>query len=160
MRRFRFNLEGVLDLRRQAEQEVRQHLAAALAHRSRLQDQLDAAIDAERSLNEYFRTNRLSVLQMQLQTTHGEHARQRIVDARVQLHHQDEEIGRIRERLVAAAAARTALERLREQRRDEHRRSAQAAEQAELDELAVLRHARASAGPLGAAGAAGVGVAA
>jgi flagellar protein FliJ len=147
---FRFRLERVHWLRRQSERSAQEALAASLGRQ----------LDSERALGE---------LDARIETAHGAEraaaggAGERPLRSGEELVAMEAYLGRLegsraaaaqalrervgqveddRRRLLAAASARQALDRLRGRRLGEHRRAAARAEGAQLDELALAGHRR------------------
>ncbi len=147
-RPFRFRLERVHDIRRQAERGAQEELAAALGREAGGEAALghvDAALaDAREQLRsgaagpgESVPGTELAAANAYLERLAG----RRAVAVRDLNSSRDEVLAR-RLDLQAAARERQALDRLRDRRRAEHDREAQRSESARLDELALVGHRR------------------
>ncbi|HVO54557.1 MAG TPA: flagellar export protein FliJ [Solirubrobacterales bacterium] len=146
---FRFRLERVHWLRQQSERSAQEALAASLRRRldsERSLSELDARIEdahvAEReaaaSGGRVLRSGEeLVAIEVYLGRLRGSRA----AAART-LHEREGEVEVERRRLLAAASARHALDRLRGRRLGEHRREAARREGAQIDELALAAHRR------------------
>jgi flagellar protein FliJ len=147
-RPFRFRLERVHDLRRQAERGAQEELAGALGRQAteeRSLGQVDETIEAAR---ERFRDvasgsddarpgDDLAATNAYLERLAG----RRAVAVR-DLNLSRGEVDRKRSSLELAARERQALDRLRDRRRAEHDREMSRAEGAQNDELALAGHRR------------------
>lgn len=147
-RPFKFRLERVHDLRRQAERGAQEELAGALGRQTteeRSLGQVDETIEAAR---ERFRNvasgdadsrpgDDLAATNAYLERLAG----RRAVAVR-DLNLSRGEVDRKRSSLELAARERQALDRLRDRRRAEHDREMGRAEGAQNDELALAGHRR------------------
>lgn len=145
---FRFRLERVHDIRRQAERGAQEELAGALGRQAteeRSLGQVDATIEAAR---ERFRDvasgtgtaqpgDDLAATNAYLERLAGRRA-VAVRDLNVSLGEVDSK----RSSLELAARDRQALDRLRDRRRAEHDREMSRAEGAHNDELALAGHRR------------------
>lgn len=146
---FRFRLERVHSLRKQAERAAQESLANSLGRHQdgerSLQD-VEATIAAARAASR--RTaheagglpatgSDLQAVDMYLERLSGRRA-----SAVRYLLEREAEVADRRRSLLAAARERQALDRLRGRRRSEHERAAARAEGEQLDELALAVHRR------------------
>jgi flagellar FliJ protein len=145
---FKFRLERVHDIRRQAERGAQEELAGALGRQAteeRSLGQVDATIEAAR---ERFRDvasgtgearsgDDLAATNAYLERLAG-HRAVAVRDLNLSLG----EVDRKRSSLELAARERQALDRLRDRRRAEHDREMARAEGAHNDELALAGHRR------------------
>jgi flagellar protein FliJ len=148
-RPFTFRLERVRALRERAEDSARERLAASLSHRlageAMLQAadaRIDGALVRQASSAPARPASGADLVAMQSYIERTE--RDRSVAAR-ELDRCDAEVDARREQLTSAARDRQALERLKERRRDDHKREAGRRESATLDEIAIGRHVRRAA---------------
>jgi flagellar export protein FliJ len=141
MRKFRFKLEAVRQLREQEEQAIQVELAAALRERAVFEASLTKSLAAEQELYRYLREGTLSAPELEHISRYGEHHRRCILDSRVYLRHHDRQTERIRMRLAEARAKREALDKLEANQRAAHRAEGLAEEARELDEIAGQRYA-------------------
>ncbi len=147
MRRFRFKLQPVLEQRERIERE--KQLAVALVERERvvLEDRIRRCQmmmdDEKRTLRDALGGGGsvdLQSVKMQAGATLGHH-----LDAHravLELAGVFKRLESAREELVQAAAARKAVELLKERAFEEYTQELNTREARELDELAVMRHAR------------------
>ena len=145
---FRFRLERVHDIRRQAERGAQEELAGALGRQAteeRSLGQVDETIEAARrrfrdvaSGNADSRPGEdLAATNAYLERLAGRRA-VAVRDLNLSL----DEVDRKRSSLELAARERQALDRLRDRRRAEHDREMARAEGAHNDELALAGHRR------------------
>ena len=147
---FRFRLERVHWLRRQSERSAQEALAVSLERQldgERALGDLDARIESahgsERAAASAFgeRPLRSGEELVAMEAYLGRLEGSRAAAARA-LREREGQVEDDRQRLLAAASARQALDRLRGRRLGEHRRAAARAEGAQLDELALAAHRR------------------
>jgi flagellar FliJ protein len=147
-RPFRFRLERVHDIRRQAERGAQEDLAAALgkqAGEERSLDLVDATIaDAREGFRAAASGNGEARpgLELAARNAYLERLAGRRAVAVRQLNTSRGEVDQRRHDLELAARDRQALDRLRERRQAEHRREAGRSESARNDELALAGHRR------------------
>jgi flagellar export protein FliJ len=145
---FRFRLERVHWLRQQSERSAQEALAASLGRRQdserslrALDERIEGAHVAERSAagngGELRSGEELVAMEAYLGRLEGSRAA-----AASRLREREGEVEAERRRLLAAASARQALDRLRGRRLGEHRREMARKEGAQLDELALAAHRR------------------
>lgn len=145
---FRFRLERVHSLRKQAERAAQESLASSLGRRregERSLDDIDRRIEAARSAarrdsGEPGATatgSDLRAADRYLERLAGRRA-----SAVRDLRQREVEVEERRRELLEAARERQALDRLRGRRRSEHRLAAARAEGEHLDELALAVHRR------------------
>lgn len=147
---FRFRLERVRRLRKQAERAAQEELAASLGRRNEgerslqaIDAEIDGAIAAERraaggaSPAPARSGNELVAMDAYLERLAGSRAA-----AVRELALREAEVEERRDALLDAARERQALDRLRERRRSEHERDALRAEGGQLDELGLAAHRR------------------
>jgi flagellar FliJ protein len=147
---FRFRLERVHSLRRQAERGAQEALAASLGRRldsehslREIEATIEGAREAERlsmgdAVERPLRSgDDLVAMDAYLERLAGNRAA-----AVHNLNASEGEVAASRGELLAAARERQALDRLRERRLAEHEREAARAEGAQLDELALAVHRR------------------
>lgn len=147
---FRFRLERVHGLRRQAERSAQEALAASLGRRrdsERSLREIEATIETARQAERLaaggagerpLRSgDELAAVSAYMERLAGNRAA-----ASDDLCAREGEVETSRRGLLAAARERQALDRLRERRRAEHEREAARAEGAAIDELALAVHRR------------------
>ncbi|HVY97626.1 MAG TPA: flagellar export protein FliJ [Solirubrobacterales bacterium] len=147
---FRFRLERVHGLRRQAERSAQEALAASLGRQlesERALGELEATIEGARAAERDAATGAgerplrsgsdLIAVNAYLERLAGNRAA-----AVRDLSERESDVAASRQGLLAAARERQALDRLRERRRAEHAREAARVEGAQLDELALAVHRR------------------
>jgi len=147
---FRFRLERVHWLRRQTERGAKEALAASVGRRledERALEQIDETIELAQGFE---RAAASGVGERQMRSGEeliamdaylGRLEGSRAAAAR-NLTEREREVDDDRRRLLAAARARQALDRLRSRRLDEYQREAARREGAQLDELALASHRR------------------
>jgi len=147
---FRFRLERVHWLRRQSERSAQEALAVSLERRldgERALGELDTRIErahgAERDAGGAGsqRPPRSGEELVAMEAYLGRLQGSRAAAART-LREREGQVDDDRRKLLAAASARQALDRLRGRRLGEHRREVARAEGAQLDELALAAHRR------------------
>jgi flagellar FliJ protein len=147
-RPFRFRLERVHDLRRQAERGAQEELAGALGRQATEEQSLGQVDETIEAARERFRNvasgagtarpgDDLAATNAYLERLAG----RRAVAVR-DLNLSRGEVDRKRSSLELAARERQALDRLRDRRRAEHDRETARAEGAQNDELALAGHRR------------------
>ncbi|MEM1329316.1 MAG: hypothetical protein AAGG07_02015 [Planctomycetota bacterium] len=149
MARFRFELEPVLRQRKLAEREHQREVASLERERLTIEGTLrrwQGSIRQERAdMRTAHEANEgrmdLDAVRVQSHATLG--MVMRAQRAAIELSGVMKRLDAARAQLAEAAAARKAIERLRERRLEAWRGAQKAAEAAALDELAVMRHGRA-----------------
>lgn len=145
---FRFRLERVRSLRKQAERAAQESFADSLGRRregQRTLSEIERRIEAARSAARQgigrpgatATGSDLRAADLYLERLAGRRAA-----AVRELRRREGEVEERRRELLEAARERQALDRLRVRRRDEHRLAAARAEGAHLDELALTVHRR------------------
>lgn len=145
-RPFTFRLERVRAVRERLEDQAKEDLAASLSQRLKGEAMLRAATDdldsARAARVETLTGGVTSGTDIVAAQAYLEHA-QRTREARaLELDRRDTEVAARRDALTAAARERQVLERLKERRRQDHRREAERQQGAALDELALGVHRR------------------
>jgi flagellar FliJ protein len=142
--RFEFRLERVRALRERAEDEAKEHLAAAMAERDRWAERL---AEATTRLHEARAASSAatSISEMLAHQAFVERSEREQAAAELDLSRQDAEVDARRTALQHAAQERRVLEQLKEKQAAEHRRAADRRENEKLDELALAGFARRSA---------------
>lgn len=144
-RPFQFRLERVRALRERAEDSAKEELASSLSYRLKGEAMLRAAAECVAGAQDACRSDagrtatgaQLMALQSYLERTE----RSRMAAAE-DLTRREAEVASRREKLIAAARERQALERLKERRRADHRLEQNRTESAALDEMASAQHRR------------------
>jgi flagellar FliJ protein len=147
-RPFNFRLERVRALRERFEDQAREDLAASLSTRMKGEAMLHAASEsfthaqlARRESTTFELSGQdLVATQAYIERT----ARERLA-AELELTRREAEVDARRTALLAAARERQVLERLKERRREDHRRESERVEGVLLDEMALVTHRRAEA---------------
>jgi flagellar FliJ protein len=144
-RPFNFRLERVRALRERFEDQAREDLAASLSVRLKGEAMLRAAsetyVDAQdtRRQTAAIEASGHDLLASQAYIERTSRQRQA---AELELDRRDAEVDARRTALLAAARERQVLERLKERRRDAHRRESNRVEAGILDEVAIASHRR------------------
>jgi flagellar FliJ protein len=144
-RPFQFRLERVRELREHAEDQAREELASSMAVRTKGEAMLRAAADDVTTAQDARRRNaaadlsgaELLALQAYLERTE----RQR-ESASLELDRRQAEEDARRQALTVRSQERQVLERLKDRRREDHKREAERREGALLDEMAIVAHRR------------------
>ena len=143
--RFEFRLERVRALRERTEEEATEHLAAAMAERSRLARRLaDAAekVVAARSAQLTLAGSAPAIADMHAHQAFIERTEREQAAAELELSRQDAEVDARRLALQRAAQERQVLEQLKDKQATAHRRAAERRENEKLDELALAGFTR------------------
>jgi flagellar FliJ protein len=140
MKKFRFNLETVLRVKRQLEEQRQRDLAVAQAHKDQALAQLGAFESSLRDLNQA-QAQRRSAKSIDLAVEawfHGSHSAlsSNIIVARQVLATKEELLDAARTRAIEAARERKVLEKLEEKQRLEHQLKSNREEQGFMDEMA------------------------
>jgi len=144
-RPFTFKLERVRALRERKEELAKEELAASLALRLRGEAMLHAAyenVEEARKLQRSAALSSMTASELQAAQAYLERTEREREIASLDLHRRDAEVDARRTALQNAAREREVLERLKERRRDEHRREADRRAGALLDEMAITMHRR------------------
>jgi flagellar FliJ protein len=145
-RPFNFRLERVRALRESFEDQAREELAASLSTRLKGEAMLRAASDsfssaqAKRRQTASLEASGEDLLAVQAYMERTSRARQA---AELELDRREAEVDARRTALIAAARERQVLERLKERRKADHKRTSDRIEGALLDEMAIVSHRRA-----------------
>lgn len=144
MRKFRFNLQRLLDYRETVEEALLAELAAVRAEHEREQAKLAEMVSARERARQKMRKRLSSGSSEDIKQTHTY-----LQQLTKQVTAQEELLCRIAERrerkteeVIEAAKDRKVLERLREYKVQEHRLEAARLEQKFLDDLGAVRHER------------------
>jgi flagellar FliJ protein len=140
MKRYRFRLEPVLQVRRRQEEAARGQLAAAtaavrmqerlLAERTDIYDNSVTASETRPCADFLFDQSRRSALAAA------------VLEQRIRVHEAQEQVARARAAWRETASRVSALERLDERQRSEHQAQTQKEDELTADELVVSRHGR------------------
>src|SRR3954463_6127342 len=144
-RPFNFRLERVRALRERFEDQAREELAESLSVRLKGEAMLRAASESYQLAQETRRgTAALEVSGQDLLASRAstERTRRRRGAADLELDRRDAEVDARRSALLEAARERQVLERLKERRRQDHRRESERVEAGLLDEMAIATHRR------------------
>jgi flagellar FliJ protein len=147
-RPFNFRLERVRALRESFEDQAREELAASLSVRLKGEAMLRAASDRYADAQDTRRqsaTLELTGQDLIATQAYVERTSRMREAAELELGRRDAEVDARRTALLAAARERQVLERLKERRRDDHRRESDRVEGALLDEMAISSHRRTGA---------------
>jgi flagellar FliJ protein len=145
-RPFQFRLERVRALRERAEEEAREELASSLAIRMKGEAMLRAAaesVDGARDARRRSSTADLSGAELRALAAYMERTTREQESAALELDRRAAEVNARRSALAVRSQERQVLERLKERRRDDHRREAERREGVLLDEIAIVAHRRA-----------------
>lgn len=154
-KKFRFRLQPVLDQRERLEQDAQQKVAALEAERLTHEQGLR---DIQRELlasREMLRTqlqrpgDGASLAGVRLQSNAILHVTIKAQRKAIELAGALKRLEEARKELIAASAARKAVQMLKDKAIAEHRSAVQKQEAAELDEMMVMRHGRHGAGAAG-----------
>ena len=141
--RFRFRLEGLLQLRRALEEDARRHLARTIQLRNSAEAKLHGLSQEHRDTMASRRVERGAVVDLdgwraiERYLVVLEH---RIEEARTALSEAEIRVIEARRALTKAHQAHLMLLRLKERRQEQHAQEAQLEEFRNIDELAVLRY--------------------
>jgi flagellar FliJ protein len=145
---FTFKLERVRALREQHEERAKEELAASLAHRLKGEAMLTAAsesVETARRTQRETAAGAVSGQDLQAAQAYLERVERQRESASIALYRSDAEVEARRNLLQTAAREREVLERLKQRKREEHKREADRVEGAALDEMALGIHRRARA---------------
>jgi flagellar FliJ protein len=144
-RPFNFRLERVRALRERFEDQAREDLAASLSVRLKGEAMLRAASENySRAQDTRRESAALEVSGQDLLATQAyiERTSRLREAAELELDRRDAEVDARRSALLEAARERQVLERLKERRRQDHRRESERVEAGLLDEMAIATHRR------------------
>jgi flagellar FliJ protein len=147
-RPFQFRLERVRALRERAEEAAREELASSLAVRMKGEAMLRAAaetVDGAREARRHSSTAELSGAELRAMHAYVERTQREQESAALELDRREAEVDARRSALAVRSQERQVLERLKERRREDHRRDMERREGALLDEMAITLHRRAGA---------------
>ena len=147
-RPFKFRLERVRELREHAEDQAREELASSLAIRMKGEAMLRAAAEdmgAAQDARRKSSTADLSGAELLALQAYLERAERQRESAELELDRRQAEVDARRQALAVRSQERQVLERLKERRRNDHRREAERREGVLLDEMAITIHRRAGA---------------
>ena len=147
-RPFQFRLERVRELREHAEDQAREELASSLAIRMKGEAMLRAAADDMGAAHDARRkssTADLSGAELLALQAYLERAERQRESAALELDRRQAEVDARRQALAVRSQERQVLERLKDRRRDDHRRELERREGALLDEMAIVSHRRTEA---------------
>lgn len=124
MRRFTFKLQTLLNIREAREREIKSELAALLAIQNRermLQEQYRKKIEDEHQrFAQMMREGKFSYSEAMAFERFIEFAHKVIDAAQLRIDAMEEDIGKVRERLVEASRERKVVEKLKERKRKEY----------------------------------------
>ena len=144
-RPFQFRLERVRALRQSAEKSAKEELAESLSYRLKGEAMLRAAAERLEGAQAAWRGDSAGVVtgpQLMARQSYLERAERARMAAAEDLIRREADVEARRERLIAAARDRQALDRLKERRREDHRREESRTETAALDEMALSIYRR------------------
>ena len=142
---FQFRLERVRALRERAEEQAQEELASSLSHHLKGEAMLRAAaenVDGAREARRKSSIHDLSgpeLIALQADLERAERAHE---SAALELDRREAEVDARRATLTPRSLERQVLERLKERRRDDHRREMERREGVLLDEMALNAHRR------------------
>lgn len=146
MARFLFNLQRVLDIRKQEEKVMQNALAVEvqkeLEFRRRIAQLEDERTAAQALAAGLSQSGGVSGLQFHQQQMYVESVERRIARAHADLDGQLKQVEAVRLELIAAAKKRMVLEKLREKRLAAFKKELEAAEQKDIDEIGQRLSAR------------------
>ncbi len=152
MKRFRFNLQSVHDVREQEREQAERQLAQASSEVARAATNADEATgNKARALEEFaarLRPGDLDASEAALRASYLLTLDQRETLARREVSAREHERERCRRVAIETTRAAEATAKLRERQQSRHRADALRAEQNDLDELATLAAARRCNGDL------------
>jgi flagellar FliJ protein len=147
-RPFQFRLERVRELRERAEDEAREELASSLAVRMKGEAILRAAadnVDGAQAARRQRSQADLSGAELLALQAYLERTERQQESAALELDRRDAEVDARRAALTTRSQERQVLERLKDRRRDDHKREMERRESVLLDEIAIVAHRRAGA---------------
>jgi flagellar protein FliJ len=144
-RPFNFRLERVRALRERFEDQAREELAESLSVRLKGEAMLRAASESYRLAQDTRRESaalEVSGRDLLASQAYIERTSRLREAAELELDRRDAEVDARRTALLEAARERQVLERLKERRREDHRRASERVEAGLLDEMAITTHRR------------------
>ena len=144
-RPFQFRLERVRELREHAEDQAREELASSMAVQMKGEAMLRAAaedVDAAQDARRRTATADLSGAELLALQAYLERTERQRESAALELDRREAEVDARRQALAVRSQERQVLERLKNRRRDDHRREMERREGALLDEMAIVTHRR------------------
>jgi flagellar FliJ protein len=144
-RPFQFRLERVRELREHAEDQAREELASSMAVRLKGEAMLRAAaddVDAAQDARRRTATADLSGAELLALQAYLERTERQRESAALELDRREAEVDARRQALTVRSQERQVLERLKDRRRDDHKREMERREGALLDEMALVAHRR------------------
>jgi flagellar FliJ protein len=144
-RPFQFRLERVRELREHAEDQAREELASSLAIRMKGEAMLRAAADDMGAAHDARRkgsTADLSGAELLALQAYLERAERQRESAALELDRREAEVDARRQALAVRSQERQVLERLKDRRKQDHRREMDRRDGVLLDEIAIAAHRR------------------
>jgi len=144
-RPFQFRLERVRELREHAEDQAREELASSMAVRMKGEAMLRAAaqdVDAAQDARRRTAAADLSGAELLALQAYLERTERQRESASLELDRREAEVDARRQALAVRSQERQVLERLKDRRRDDHKREMERREGALLDEMAINAHRR------------------
>jgi flagellar FliJ protein len=144
-RPFQFRLERVRELREHAEDQAREELASSLAIRMKGEAMLRAAAEdmgAAQAARRNGSASDLSGAELLALQAYLERAERKRESAALELDRREAEVDARRQALAVRSQERQVLERLKDRRREDHKREMERREGALLDEMAISAHRR------------------
>ena len=144
-RPFQFRLERVRELREHAEDQAREELASSMAVRVKGEAMLRAAaqdVDAAQDARRRTATADLSGAELLALQAYLERTERQRESAALELDRREAEVDARRQALAVRSQERQVLERLKDRRREDHKREMERREGALLDEMALAAHRR------------------
>jgi flagellar FliJ protein len=124
MRRFRFQLQTLLELREVKEKEIQNELSRLIniqnRERIKQQDYRRRIVDESAKFNQKMREGKYSYSEAVMFERFVDFANRVIVNAQAKIDSMEPEIQRVRERLIEATKERRVIERLKEKRWNEY----------------------------------------
>lgn len=123
MKKFKFKLQRLLDIREAKETEIKNELMKVLALQNKermLQDELRTKISRyENQYSEKIREGKFQADQMMSIMRYTDVARKAIVEAEIRIESYQPEVDRVRDKLVAASRDKKIVEKLKERKHAE-----------------------------------------
>jgi flagellar FliJ protein len=138
MKRFRFRLQRVLDIREQICDELRQELAL---RNQELQQQLNvlAYLDSEFERSRITENGMLTAREVEMTGAYCARVQQQIVEQRVRVEHAKAAVAEAQERYIQANKDAKAIDMLKDKKRAQYHEEVLKEEMNQLDEFAVQR---------------------
>ena len=144
-RPFHFRLERVRELREHAEDQAREELASSMAVRMKGEAMLRTAaqdVDAAQDARRRTAAADLSGAELLALQAYLERTERQRESAALELDRRQAEVDARRQALTVRSQERQVLERLKDRRREDHKREMERREGALLDEMALAAHRR------------------